>query len=74
MTVYSDFYNGVWTSIMYVDVLPPPLPLPQLLIIVMAGIHRLAEKVQLPMIKICMWNKDMLVIRTNYSSMTDEKV
>lgn len=39
MTVYSDFYNGVWTSIMYVDVLPPP---PQLLIIVMAGVHTLA--------------------------------
>lgn len=40
MTVYSDFYNGVWTSIMYVDVLPPPPP--QLLIIVMAGVHTLA--------------------------------
>lgn len=43
MTVYSDFYNGVWTSITYVDVWPPPLPLPQLLIIVMAGVvHTLA--------------------------------
>lgn len=41
MTVYSDFYNGVWTSITYVDVWPP-LPLPQLLIIVMAGVHTLA--------------------------------
>lgn len=38
MTVYSDFYNGVWTSITYVDVLPPP----QLLIIVMVGVHTLA--------------------------------
>lgn len=28
MTVYFDFYNGVWTSIMYVDVLPPPPPPP----------------------------------------------
>lgn len=42
MTVYSDFYNGVWTSIMDVDVLPPPPPPPQLLIIVMAGVHTLA--------------------------------
>lgn len=64
MTAYSDFYNEVWTSIMDVDVLPP-LPLPQLLIIVMAGIHRLAEKVQLPMIKICMWNKDTYKLQFN---------